>query len=312
MTATDASIPRRRWFDRLFRRTRTGISRRRTAQLNDLARNAGNGAWPMAVVEHDGARVHWYELGAGEPVVLIMGLGCSAAMWFRVAPKLAQRHRVIMLDNRGAGRTEVRSFVTHRITAMARDVVAVLDAANARNAHIVGFSMGGMIAQQLAIEFPDRVRSLTLLGTNCGGPHAVLADKAVTDLLFAKGRQTPEQSLRTMMPFVYAKETPASVLEEDMALRLATYPVQREYEAQLHGLMSWTSYPHLPRIQARTLVMHGLQDQLIPPQNGRLLVNRIPTSQLIELPGASHWLHTDQPTAVLEAVQSFLARDAHR
>ena len=125
----------------------------------------------MAVVEHDGARIHWYEMGQGEPIVLIMGLGCSAAMWFRLAPRLARHYRVIMLDNRGSGRTEVRYFVTHRITSMARDVAAVLDAAGERTAHVLGFSMGGMIAQQLAISAPDRLRSLILLSTHCGGSN---------------------------------------------------------------------------------------------------------------------------------------------
>ena len=128
----------------------------------------------MAFVEHEGARIHWSSLGRGEPLVLIMGLGCTSAMWFRLAPRLARRHRVILLDNRGVGQTEVQHFVVHRVSTMAADVAAVIDAAGERSAHILGLSMGGMIAQQFAIDFPDKVRSLTLMATNCGGPHAVL------------------------------------------------------------------------------------------------------------------------------------------
>ena len=261
----------------------------------------------MAFVEHEGARVYWYEIGKGEPVVLIMGLGCSAAMWFRLAPRLAQRHRVIMLDNRGAGRTEVQYFVTHRITSMARDVTAVLDAAGEATAHVLGFSMGGMIAQQLAIDRPGRIRSLTLLGTHCGGMHTVLADSKVTNLLFSKGSLTPEQALRVMQPYVYAPTTPASLIDEDHAVRLASYPSHRDYQAQLYGLMSWSSYSYLPRIRIPTLVIHGLEDRLIPPENGRLLARRIPDARLVELSNASHFAHTDQLEAVARELLDFIA-----
>ena len=261
----------------------------------------------MAFVENEGAHIHWHEVGDGEPLVLIMGLGCSSTMWFRLAPRLARKHRVIMLDNRGVGQTEVKYFVLHRVTTMARDVVAVLDAARESSAHILGFSMGGMIAQQVAIDFPERVRSLTLLATNCGSPYAILADPKVTNLLFDKGNQTPEQAFRVMQPFVYAKDTPGGRIEEDLALRLATYPSLRGYQAQLNGLLAWTSYSSLPRLRARTLVLHGLEDQLIPTQNGRLLAERIPDAQLIEMPGASHWAHTDRTDVIAAAVQSFVS-----
>lgn len=260
----------------------------------------------MAFVEHDGARIHWHEIGRGDPIVLIMGLGCSSAMWFRLAPRLARNHRVIMLDNRGSGYTEVPVFVLHRISQMARDVVAVLQTAGETSAHVLGFSMGGMIAQQLTIDHPERVRSLILLATNCGSSHAIQADRKVTDLLFAKGNTTPEQALRIMQPFVYAKDTPASLIEVDNAVRLANYPTLRGYQGQLNGLLYWSSYSDLPRLRARTLVLHGLEDQLIPPQNGRMLAERIRDAELIELPRASHWAQTDQTEVVFKAVQRFV------
>ena len=261
----------------------------------------------MPFIERDGARIHWYEIGRGEPIVMIMGLGCSSAMWFRLAPLLARRHRVILLDNRGSGKTEVQYFVTHRIAAMAEDVVAVLEAAGERAAHVLGFSMGGMIAQQLTINHPDRVRSLTLLATHCGSAHAVLADPKVTNLLFSKGTMTPEQSLNVMAPYVYAKDTPAHFIAEDAAIRLATYPTLRDYQGQLSGLLYWSAYAKLSRIRVETLVLHGLEDQLIPPANGRMLAELIPRARLIELANASHWISTDQTTAVASAFQDFVA-----
>lgn len=306
-------ISRNRGLSTLLRgwsRFRLPLLRRRALVSPANSARHKTGAWPMAVVENDGARIHWYEIGKGEPVVLIMGLGCSAAMWFRLAPRLARRHRVIMLDNRGSGRTEVKYFVTHRIASMARDVAAVLDAAGEATSHVLGFSMGGMIAQQLAIDRPGRIRSLTLLGTHCGGLHTVLADSKVTNLLFSKGSLSPEQALRVMQPYVYAPTTPASRIDEDHAVRLASYPPLRDYQAQLYGLMSWSSYSHLPRICVPTLVIHGLEDQLIPPENGRLLARRIPGARLVELSNASHFAHTDQLDAVAKEVLHFIAEPA--
>ena len=262
----------------------------------------------MAFVNHAGARIHWQALGKGEPLVLLMGLGCSSAMWFRLAPRLAKHYRVILMDNRGAGQTTVENYVVHRVPVMASDVAAVLDAAGADRAHVLGISMGGMIAQEFALNHPERVRSLVLAATNCGGPYATLAQPKVWSLLFSKGARTPEENLHAMRPYTFARKTPQQVIEEDYVVRLASYPVLRGYQAQLYGLMGWSSYSRLPDIACRTLVLHGEEDQLIPPANGRLLAQRIPDAQLVELANASHWIPSDQLDATVNSVKSFLGK----
>ena len=248
----------------------------------------------MPFIDNDGARVHWTSLGKGEPVVLIMGLGCSSALWFRIAPRLAMAHRVIMLDNRGCGRTVVPQTVVYRVRQMASDVAAVLDAAGEARAHVVGFSMGGMIAQQFALDFPSRVPTLSLLGTHPGGIWAVQASSEVRRLLFAKDHMTAEESLHAMRPYTYARDTSDALFGEDAAVRLAHSPTLRGYHAQLYALIGWQAYLDLPRLRVPTLVMHGLQDELIPPTNGRLLASRIEGARLVELEQASHWITTDQ------------------
>jgi 3-oxoadipate enol-lactonase len=257
----------------------------------------------------DGARIHWDSLGKGEPVVLLMGLGCSSAMWFRVAPRLAKHQRVILIDNRGSGLTQVAHFVVHRVAHMAADIAAVLDAAGETRAHIVGFSMGGMIAQQFALNFPARVRSLALLGTHSGGPWAVQAEPRVRQLLFDKARMSPEDSLHAMRPHTYARQTADELFDEDALVRLAHTPSARDYMAQLNALIGWSAWLDLPRITHPTLVMHGLQDALIPPANARVTAERIRGASLVELPEASHWLMTDQNAAVLDALRKHI--DAH-
>ena len=263
----------------------------------------------MPFVDREGARIHWDSLGKGEPVVLIMGLGCSSALWFRVAPQLAKSHRVILIDNRGSGQTQVQHYVVHRVQHMAADVVAVIAAAGEASAHVVGFSMGGMIAQQLVIDFPQRVRSLALLGTHSGGPWAVQAEPKVRQLLFDKATMSAEDSLHAMRPYTYARDTADALFDEDALVRLANQPSARDYQAQLYALIGWSVYQDLPRLRCPTLVMHGLQDRLIPPANATRTAQRIASAQLIELPDASHWLMTDQNAQVIDALRAHI--DAH-
>lgn len=263
----------------------------------------------MAFAESQGgAQVHWTALGHGPPVVLIMGLGCSSAQWFRVAPQLAKQHRVILLDNRGVGLTRTAAAVVHRVSHMAADVAAVLDAAGEHRAHIVGFSMGGMIAQQFAVDFPERVRSLSLLATHCGGFWAVQASAEVRHLLFAKNQMSSEDGLRAMRPYTYARETSDTLLDEDAVVRLAHAPSARGYEAQLYALIGWSSYLDLPKLRCPTLVMHGAQDALIVPANAPILAERIQGAELMVLPAASHWLMTDCTEAVVSALRTHLAK----
>jgi pimeloyl-ACP methyl ester carboxylesterase len=166
--------------------------------------------------------------------------------------------------------------------------------------------MGGMIAQQFALDFAERVRSLALLATHSGGIWAVQASAEVRHLLFSKDRLSHEEGLRAMRPYTYARETPDAVFDEDALVRLADEPSPRGYQAQLYGLIGWSAYLELPRIACPTLVMHGLQDELILPANGRILAERIRGARLIELAAASHWLMTDQTDAVVAALRAHI------
>src|SRR6201984_2565149 len=146
----------------------------------------------MPFVENQGAKLYWDEQGSGEPLLLIMGLSFPSYMWHRSRPVLASRYHSIAFDNRGIGQSDVPGGV-YSISLMASDAAAVLDAAGVETAHIFGVSMGGMIAQEFALQYPERVRSLILGCTAAGGPHAVQAEKKVNDVLMARGL-TPEEA----------------------------------------------------------------------------------------------------------------------
>ncbi|MGQ0717343.1 MAG: alpha/beta fold hydrolase [Pseudonocardiales bacterium] len=259
----------------------------------------------MPHTDNGGTRLFWEESGAGPAVLLIHGLGYTHDMWYRTVPVLSRRYRVIRFDNRGVGRSDVPPG-PYRVSDMAADAAAVLDAAGVDAAHVVGISLGGAIAQELTLRYLSRVRGLVLVATLCGGPRMVQAEPEVGAKLLARGKMPAEQGIRVMNPYVYDPGTSDERIDEDLAIRLRTYPSEQGYLGQLQAVLSWSSYDRLPEITAPTLVIHGETDRLVPPENGRVIADRIPGARLAILPQASHILFTDQPEAAHGAILGFL------
>jgi 3-oxoadipate enol-lactonase len=259
----------------------------------------------MPYANSNGTTIYWDEEGTGEPVLLIMGLGYSSAMWHRTRPVLAKHFHVILFDNRGVGASDVPPG-PYSTAEMAADAAAVLDAAGVASAHVFGISMGGMIAQEFVLTCTGRVRKLVLGCTACGGPKAVRAERAATDMLLARGAMTPEQAITAAIPFVYHPSTPRERIEEDLEIRRRNVPSADGYLAQLAAILGWQSYDRLGGISAPTLVIHGEADRLVPAGNGRLIAETIPGAQFVLLPNASHMFTTDQPEASHRAILDFL------
>jgi 3-oxoadipate enol-lactonase len=258
----------------------------------------------MSFIQNQGAKIYWDEQGSGIPVLLIMGLGYPSYLWHRMRPTLNEQYRTIALDNRGSGQSDAPTG-PYPIALMASDAAAVLDAAGVKSAHVFGISMGGMISQEFALQYPARVRSLILGCTAAGGPNAVRAEKQVNDVLMARG-VNPEEALQAIRPYIYDSSTPVERVEEDLAIRRQWFPRPEGFLGQLQGIMAWEAYSRLERITARTLVIHGQSDQLVPPGNGELIAARIPGAKLVMLPQASHIFPTDQPEVSRRIVMDFL------
>jgi 3-oxoadipate enol-lactonase len=258
----------------------------------------------VAFVDNQGAKIYWDEQGQGAPILLIMGLGYPSSLWHRARPVLAQRYRTVAFDNRGVGLSEVPPG-PYSIATMASDAAAVLDAAGIFDAHIFGVSMGGMIAQEFAVQYPKRTRSLILGCTSSGGPSAVRAERNVADMLMARG-MTLEQAREAILPYIYDAATPREKIEEDLSLRRRWLPSLEGYMAQLQGILAWEAYSRLGQITAPTLVIHGKSDALVPPGNGELIAARIPGSRLVLLEHASHLFLTDQTEAACNEILGFL------
>jgi 3-oxoadipate enol-lactonase len=260
----------------------------------------------MPFAGNQGTKIYWDEQGTGAPVLLIMGLGYPSAMWHRTRPALAASYRTIALDNRGVGQSDVTPG-PYSIALMASDAAAVLDAAGVSAAHVFGVSMGGMIAQEFALQYAGRVQSLILGCTAAGGPNAKRAEPAAIEMLKASSQMSREQAAEAAIPFIYHAATPRCLIDEDIAKRRAWPPKPAGYLAQLQAILAWESFSRLPQITAPTLVIHGKADRLVPPGNGELIAARIPGSKLVLLERASHLFSTDQPEAAQKAIFEFLA-----
>ncbi len=251
--------------------------------------------------------LHWERTGSGAPVLLIMGLGLSGGAWWRTVPVLARRLEVITFDNRGVGRSRalIHAYTTE---VMADDAASVLDAAGVDRVHVYGISLGGMVAQQLALRHPERVRSLILGATHAGWRHARHPDPDVLAFLRQRMWMRHEEAVRISLPFNYSDRCRAEHPEriaEDVAQRLAHRFSTQAYRAQLWAAALHDCYHRLDRIEAPTLVVHGSHDRMIPIDNGRMIAARIPGAQLVELEGTGHLYPTETPH-VDEEISAFM------
>jgi 3-oxoadipate enol-lactonase len=251
--------------------------------------------------------LHWESTGAGDPVLMITGLGLSGGAWWRTVPVLSRSLRVITFDSRGVGRSRARlhSYTTE---AMADDAVSVLDAAGVEQAHVYGFSLGGMVAQQLALRHPGRLRSLVLGATHAGGPRAVRPSAEVIAFFRRRASMTARDAARASVPFNYGprcRREHSDRIAEDIRNRL-THPFpEQAYRAQIVAATLHNTYRRLRRIEAPTLIVHGREDRIIPVANAEILAERIPRARLRTLEEAGHLYSTEQPQ-VEEEIARFL------
>ncbi|MEA2428035.1 MAG: hypothetical protein QOF37_1663 [Thermoleophilaceae bacterium] len=253
----------------------------------------------MPTATSGSAELWWESTGDGMPVLLVMGLGMNATGWWRTQKALSGSFRTIAFDNRGVGRSS-RPPGPYSVAQMADDAIAVLDAAGAERAHVYGISLGGMIAQEIALRHPGRVHGLVLGATTPGGHHATPADADTLAFFQRRGSMGAEEGVWASVPYNYAPATRAEraqMIGEDIVQRLR-YPIEPEpYKAQLAAALGHDAYDRLPQIAAPTLVVHGDADLMVPPANGDLLARRIPDAELLVLPGAAHLYPTDAPEA---------------
>jgi pimeloyl-ACP methyl ester carboxylesterase len=256
----------------------------------------------------------YYEVhGEGEPLVLIMGYGANSRWWFRQIVVFSPEFKVIAFDNRGTGQSD-KPDVRYPMEAFADDAAGVLDAIGIDATHVYGVSMGGMIAQDFALRYPDRVISLILGATLCGGSHAVMPDVAANAILFdfeRMSRLTPEEAAWESLPFLYSQEfidKNAELIKQSIAEQAQNPTPLHSYRRQGQAMVGCDTYDRLPQIKAPTLVISGTADRIVPVENSRILASRIPNAELVLFEGAGHGYLLEVEDEANKAVLEFLER----
>ena len=250
--------------------------------------------------------IAWERRGSGTPLVLIHGLGYARWGWEPVADPLAERFEVVLLDNRGIGESDAPPG-PYTCAELAADVLGVLDAAGFERAHVVGTSLGGMVAQELVLAAPERVDRLVLVCTTPGGPEAAPMPAQTVQLIAEATALEPPVALRRFVENALAPDPPQEIVERILAHRIATAQPPAAWAAQAAAGASFDAWDRLPGIEAPTLVLHGTKDLVVDPANAPLLAERIPGARAELFEGCGHLLFWEQPARFVDVVGEFLA-----
>jgi pimeloyl-ACP methyl ester carboxylesterase len=260
----------------------------------------------MPIVHADGADLFYESTGEGDPLLLIMGLGSDSRGWALQVPAFSSSYRVITFDNRGVGKSSAppEPYSTEQ---MAGDAAAVLDAAGVERAHVVGVSLGGAIAQHLALKWPERIRSLVLASTWAGPSEWRSRVRKMQLDVAERGR---DALIRARLLFIF---TPTLFLENPQMIStiekvmISDHATLDGYLRQVDAAEEHDVRARLAEITAPTLVISSERDILVPPELSTEVARLIPGAELLMLDSA-HAVQFEEAQRFNEAVLAFLAR----
>jgi len=255
----------------------------------------------MPFTTNKGVRLHWDETGSGTPILLVMGHRYSSALWYPAIPALAAEHRVIWFDNRGTGKTDTsRNF---SLQDMAQDAFAVMDAAGVDKAHIYGVSMGGVIVQEMALQQPRRVLSLTI---GCSG--ALTPEKPRMPAFMRALYYLPPGVLKMLMPnrrgdHGYGSAArPEAIAADQAKLAVDKFSVPGVV-AQAAAIAGYqTTRGAVAGLTMPALILHGDEDRTVPFAYGEELATILPDNRFVRIAGAGHNYMVVDPDKANKAV----------
>jgi pimeloyl-ACP methyl ester carboxylesterase len=275
----------------------------------------------MSIARIGDIEMYYEEHGGGDPLLLIMGLAADSQAWVFQIPAFAERFRTIAFDNRGVGRSS-KPTGPYSVHQMADEAAALLDHLEIASAHVVGVSMGGMIAQEIALRHPEKIRRLVLACTYPEPDHDVeehrrfsvgqLGGKvsAAGQIDIDVSAIDPFAFLQQMLPTVFNQ----SFIERELPKLIQVFSGALQYgfsmEAilgQVAAVMSHKATDRLHQIASPTLVITGDADRLISPANSDLLARSIPNARLVKIPGGSHGFNFETPEIFNREVLDFLS-----
>ena len=252
----------------------------------------------------------YYEIhGEGFPLVMIMGISGDAYWWdSAVINELSKEFKTIIFDHIGIGRSDGPART--QIKKMADDTVGLMNALDIEKAHVFGISMGGMIAQEVILNYPEKVEKLILCGTNCGGSKAVPATNDVLRLMMSFTKhdhdiEIGKQAIKLMFTEDFMKSNSKYVNKklEDMVKNVT---LAGNYTNQLQAGMMYNTGSRLNQINTPTLILHGRNDILIPPKNGEILADLILGAELIYFDEPAHWIFAPDDKLISKTIIDFL------
>jgi pimeloyl-ACP methyl ester carboxylesterase len=254
----------------------------------------------------------YYEIhGDGFPLVMINGLGGNADYW-KIDPDflgwISKNFKTIIFDNRGAGRTD-KPDIEYSIKMFADDTVGLMDALHIEKSHILGNSMGGAIAQELVLNYPERVEKLVLGCTHCGGGRQIIPSPEVRETLMKLAGMTPEEGAETLISLLYTEDfikNNLDVIERTRQYLLKDPMPEFSLQRQSVAAMYFNAGRRLKNVNTPTLIVQGKKDVLNPVQNTEKLAKLIPGSKTFLLDNAGHSFFYPNTERVKEGILKFL------
>lgn len=264
----------------------------------------------MPTTSASGWEIAYESIGdlAGPPIVMVLGLSHRMAHWGRLPEMLAERLRVVTFDCRNIGESERRDE-PYTLADEAGDVLAVLDACGIDRAIIYGRSRGGMLAQEFAMQHPERVSALILSGTSHRGPGSVGETARVTEAMRIEPGMTREEIFARQDEAMASpgwRERDPEAFDYCLSVDLEAPPRRFAVERQRDAMNGWSGYGRLSAIAVPTLVLCGKDDPMVPPANSVSLATEIAGAQMVLIPRCGHLPMLEQPQAVRDAVFAFL------
>jgi pimeloyl-ACP methyl ester carboxylesterase len=265
---------------------------------------------PERRVDCDGIEIAYWIHGEGSPLLLITGLATPAASWGPFPSLLGQMgYSGVVVENRDVGKSSPCDGIDYTMVDMANDTAAVLDDAGIDETYVLGISMGGMIAQELALNHPERVKKLILMATWPGRPVGVSASP---EFLASLVMQQPGEDRLSMIQKIALSLVGPKVREEHperlefwSSVRTEQGPTAEGFSRQWQAIAGFGTWDRLPDLNIPTMVIHGTADPLVPYENGKLLASRIPGAEFVTLEGVGHLVPLEAPEDVLNAIARF-------
>jgi len=249
--------------------------------------------------------------GDGEPLVNIMGLGGGSSMWWRQVDFLSAGFRVITFDSRRVGRSD-KPDTPYSMGMLVDDDAGLMKELGIASAHVYSVSMGGMVAQELALRYPSLVSSLILGATACGGSHAVVADQETLQRLFSIMTLSPDEAIRVSTSVTFSAgfiERHPEKIREWLIKGAERPPSPMGFKRQAEAVAGFETCDRLPEIRVPALIMAGTDDQLIPAESSRILASRMRNAKLVLFEGAGHGYLWEVEEEANRVVRDFLKRN---